>query len=71
VNLYWSWIALTAAMGMTLRYLKFFSHFAVEVFTAYAYKKDAARGSKLKWRWTFQANPDVSYVALAKILSAG
>jgi len=46
VNLYWSWIALAAAMGMTLRYLKFFSHFAVEVFTAYAYKKDAARGSK-------------------------
>ncbi len=46
VNLYWSWIALAAALGMALRYLKFFSHFSVEVFTAYAYKEGPARRNK-------------------------
>lgn len=30
-------IALVAGLGMTLRYLKFFRHFAVEVFTSYAF----------------------------------
>lgn len=43
MNLYLSWAALAAAVGMTLRYLKFFSHYSVEVFTAYAYRKDVAR----------------------------
>jgi hypothetical protein len=46
VNLYWSWAALAAGAGMTLRYLKFFSHYSVEVFTAYAYSKDVARRGK-------------------------
>jgi len=46
VNLYWSWVALAIAVGMTFRYLKFFSHFSLEVFTAYAYKNDLARRNK-------------------------
>jgi hypothetical protein len=38
-NLYWSWVALLMGLGITLRYLKFFRHYSVEVFTAYAYNK--------------------------------
>lgn len=33
-------VALVAGVGMTLRYLKFFRLYAVEVFTAYAYAKE-------------------------------
>ncbi|AVS85503.1 hypothetical protein C8239_12705 [Paracidovorax avenae] len=36
-HLLWSRIALVVGIGMILRYLKFFRHYAVEVFTAYAY----------------------------------
>lgn len=36
-HLLWSRIALIVGIGMTLRYLKFFRHYALEVFTAYAY----------------------------------
>ena len=32
-------LALLTSFGMTLRYLKFYRHYAVEVFTAYAYSK--------------------------------
>ena len=39
-NLYWSWAALFIGLGITLRYLKFFRHYSVEVFTTYAYSKD-------------------------------
>lgn len=35
--LYWSWAAWALAAGMTLRYLKFYRLYAVEVFTAFAY----------------------------------
>ena len=37
-NLYWSWVACFVGIGMTFRYLKFFRHYSVEVFTAYACK---------------------------------
>ena len=40
VHLLWARLALVAAVGMTLRYLKFFRHFALEVFTSWAYSKD-------------------------------
>lgn len=40
VHLYWSWAAVAVGVGMTFRYLKFFRHFAVEVFTSYAHSKD-------------------------------
>lgn len=36
----WSWMALAMGIGMTLRYLKFFRHFALEMFTSYAFAKD-------------------------------
>ena len=39
-NLYWSWVAIAGGIGMTFRYLKFFRHYSVEVFTAYAYSKN-------------------------------
>lgn len=45
-NLYWSWAAFAVGVGMTLRYLKFFSHYSVEVFTAYAYSNNVTPGSK-------------------------
>lgn len=35
-----AWLALIAGCGMTLRYLKFFRLYSVEVFTSYAYAKD-------------------------------
>lgn len=40
-DLYWSWVALAVGVGMTFRYLKFFRHYAVEVFTAYAHNPSA------------------------------
>lgn len=40
VHLYWSWAASAVGIGMTFRYLKFFRHYAVEVFTSYAHSKD-------------------------------
>lgn len=36
-HLLWSQIALVVGCGMTLRYLKFYRHYAVEVFTSFAY----------------------------------
>lgn len=44
--LYWSWAALALAAGMTFRYLKFYRHYAVEVFTAYACMRDGREGQK-------------------------
>ena len=35
-----AWLAFAVGLGMTLRYLKFYRHYAVEVFTAYAYAKE-------------------------------
>jgi hypothetical protein len=35
------WLALVVAVGMTLRYLKFYRLYANEVFTAYAYAKES------------------------------
>jgi hypothetical protein len=39
-HLLWARIALAVGIGMTLRYLKFYRHYAVEVFTAFAYAKE-------------------------------
>lgn len=39
-HLLWARIALVVGIGMTLRYLKFYRHYAVEVFTAFAYAKE-------------------------------
>lgn len=39
-HLLWARIALAIGLGMTLRYLKFLRHYAVEVLTSYAYAKD-------------------------------
>lgn len=39
-HLLWARLALLASVGMTLRYLKFFRHFSVEVFTSYAFSKE-------------------------------
>lgn len=39
-HLYWSWAATAVGIGMTFRYLKFFRHYTVEVFTSYAHSKD-------------------------------
>jgi len=39
-HLLWSRIALCIGIGMTLRYLKFYRHYAIEVFTAFAYSKE-------------------------------
>jgi hypothetical protein len=44
-HLLWSRLALVAGVGMTLRYLKFFRHFAVEAFTSYAYAKDEKKAT--------------------------
>jgi hypothetical protein len=35
------WVSLAVGIGMTLRYLKFFRLFSVEVFTSYAFAKDS------------------------------
>ena len=39
-HLNWAWAATAVGFGMTLRYLKFFRHYAVEVFTSYAHSED-------------------------------
>lgn len=39
-HLHWSWAATAVGVGMTFRYLKFFRHYAVEVFTSYAHSKE-------------------------------
>lgn len=39
-HLLWAHIALVVGIGMTLRYLKFYRHYSVEVFTAFAYAKE-------------------------------
>lgn len=39
-HLYWSWAAIAVGVGMTFRYIKFFRHYSVEVFTSYAHSKD-------------------------------
>lgn len=43
-HLLWSRIALVIALGMTLRYLKFYRLYAHEVFTSFAYAKEASKG---------------------------
>lgn len=40
LHLHWSWAATAVGVGMTFRYLKFFRHYAVEVFTSYAHGQD-------------------------------
>jgi hypothetical protein len=42
-HLLWSRVALIVGIGMTLRYLKFFRHYAVEVFTSFAYSKESEK----------------------------
>lgn len=39
-HLLWAHLAVVVGFGMTLRYLKFYRLYAIEVFTAYAYGKD-------------------------------
>lgn len=39
-QLYWSWAAVALGIGMTFRYLKFYRHYAVEVFTSFAHSKE-------------------------------
>lgn len=39
-HLLWSRIAFVIGIGMTLRYLKFFRHYASEVFTSFTYTKE-------------------------------
>jgi len=39
-HLLWARLALLAGVGMTFRYLKFFRHFSVEMFTSYAFSKE-------------------------------
>jgi len=39
-HLLWARLSLVAGLGLTLRYLKFFRHHAVEVFSSYAYAKE-------------------------------
>jgi hypothetical protein len=40
-RLYWSLAATAVGVGMTLRYLKFYRHYAVEVFTSFAHSKES------------------------------
>lgn len=40
-HLLWARIALVIGIGMMLRYLKFYRHYTVEVFTAFAYAKES------------------------------
>jgi hypothetical protein len=42
-HLLWARFALVIGIGMTLRYLKFFRHFALEVFTSFAFSKDVQK----------------------------
>ena len=39
-HLLWARLSLVVSLGMTLRYLKFYRHFTVEVFTSWAFAKD-------------------------------
>lgn len=39
-HLLWARISLVVSLGMTLRYLKFYRHFALEVFSSWAFAKD-------------------------------
>jgi hypothetical protein len=39
-HLHWAWAATAVGFGMTFRYLKFFRHYSVEVFTSYAYGEE-------------------------------
>ncbi|MDP9123076.1 MAG: hypothetical protein M3N82_00480 [Pseudomonadota bacterium] len=39
-HLLWARLSLIVSIGMTLRYLKFFRHFALEVFTSWAFSKE-------------------------------
>lgn len=39
-RLYWSLAAIGVGVGMTFRYLKFYRHYAVEVFTSFAHSKE-------------------------------
>lgn len=39
-HLLWARLSVVVGIGMTLRYLKFFRLYAIEVFTAYAYSKE-------------------------------
>lgn len=39
-HLLWARISLAISVGMTLRYLKFYRHFMLEVFTSWAFAKD-------------------------------
>lgn len=39
-HLLWARISLVVSLGMTLRYLKFYRHFALEVFTSWAFTRD-------------------------------
>lgn len=40
LNRHLAWMALAIGLGMTLRYLKFYRLYAVEVFTSFAYSKE-------------------------------
>jgi hypothetical protein len=42
-HLLWASIAFVIGIGMTLRYLKFYRHYAVEVFTSFAYSKETEK----------------------------
>jgi hypothetical protein len=42
-DLYWSWLSFGMAFAMTLRYLKFYHHYAKEVFTYFAYAEKAGK----------------------------
>lgn len=42
-HLIWARIALLVGLGMTLRYLKFLRHYALELFTAFAYSNEPGR----------------------------
>ena len=43
-TLTWVFVALALGLGMTLRYLKFFRHYAVEVFASFAHSKEPEKG---------------------------
>lgn len=45
-HLLWARISLLVSAGMTLRYLKFYRHFTLEVFTAWTFAKDDVCGKK-------------------------
>lgn len=45
-HLFWARCALVIGFGMTFRYLKFYRHFSIEVFTSYAFSKEKEPESK-------------------------